>query len=502
ITIDQSFLKQYHLTIYNLLAEAYILDYVENQSLISKKEMSKKLSKIQKTCRLALKKTKKWAAYYGIALRNYGKYLSVAGEYNKACEIFKESISNLKKYDRTHELAKSLLEYGILLKNNTSINKLKKSEFEKIIIDAYKIFKSSDIRYYIKKCEDELSISNDSNEDSSTRFSKFARYSQRISSMITVSHKISSILNLDILLDNIMETALEVTGAQNGFLFIKDLSDNFEIVSSRNSSENNIEHDEFINPIINDVLNTGESYLSDNSIEDNNSNLNFNNINPKKSILCVPIKYNNDITGICYLENALSSSVFADDDIDILTIIMSQAAISIQNANLYKMAITDGLTQLYNHNQFKLLLKNELKNLSSKNDTLSVIVFDIDNFKKFNDTYGHKAGDEVLINVANITKKTCRNSDILARYGGEEFAIILKNTNLDGAFIVAEKIRNSIEEHKIIFNEIKLSVTVSIGISNYPRDGIHPDQLFKKADEAMYNSKNSGKNFVTSSSIL
>ncbi|MEN8907551.1 MAG: diguanylate cyclase, partial [Clostridiales bacterium] len=494
---NESFLKQYHLTIYNLLAEAYIFDYIENQNLISKKEMLKKLKEIQKTCLIAIKKTKNWPAHYGISLRNYAKYLSVAGRYNKACEIFKESISNLKKYDITHELAKSLLEYGIFLKTNTSINKLKKSEFEKIIFKSYNIFKASNVKYYIKKCEDELSISDDSNEDSSTRFSKFARYSQRISSMIMVSHKISSILNLDILLDNVMETALEVTGAQNGFLFIKDLSDNFEIVSSRNSSENNIENDEFINTIITGVLNTGKSYLSDNSMEDNSLNSDFKNIILQKSILCVPIKYNNDITGICYLENTLSKSVFADDDIDILTIIMSQAAISIQNANLYKMAITDGLTQLCNHNQFKLLLKNELKNLSLKNDTLSVIVFDIDNFKKFNDTYGHKVGDEVLINVADITKKTCRKSDILARYGGEEFAIILKNTNLDGAFIVAEKIRTSIEEHEVIFNEIKLSVTVSIGISTYPLDGINPDELFKKADEAMYNSKNNGKNLVS-----
>ena len=117
---------------------------------------------------------------------------------------------------------------------------------------------------------------------------------------------------------------------------------------------------------------------------------------------------------------------------------------------------------------------------------LSLIMLDIDSFKSYNDKFGHLKGDEILKQVAEILKKNCRHVDIVARYGGEEFMVILPDTEIKGAKILAEKIRNAVQEIKL---------TVSAGVAGYEKD-MTKDEFIEKVDKALYKAKADGKNKV------
>jgi diguanylate cyclase (GGDEF)-like protein len=128
---------------------------------------------------------------------------------------------------------------------------------------------------------------------------------------------------------------------------------------------------------------------------------------------------------------------------------------------------------------------------------LSLIMIDIDHFKGFNDQWGHQVGDLVLKRVAQAIRETCRKSDIVARYGGEEMAVILPETSPDMASLVAERIRKAIELMSIAHGDVDLKVTISLGVSYLAEDVKNKDALVEKADEALYQSKRSGRNRVT-----
>jgi diguanylate cyclase (GGDEF)-like protein len=161
---------------------------------------------------------------------------------------------------------------------------------------------------------------------------------------------------------------------------------------------------------------------------------------------------------------------------------------------LEKSASTDFLTKLFNRRKFDSLTQYEIEQVRRYNrGDLCIILLDIDNFKIVNDTQGHDIGDKILQEIANIIKISSRNSDATCRWGGEEFALSLSHTNIENALIVAQKIRLAIESH-IFAND--LHITCSFGISQFrTTDDYH--SLFKRADTALYEAKNTGKNKVT-----
>jgi diguanylate cyclase (GGDEF)-like protein len=138
--------------------------------------------------------------------------------------------------------------------------------------------------------------------------------------------------------------------------------------------------------------------------------------------------------------------------------------------------------------------KEYINNDNIKNKKYSIIMADLDNFKNINDTFGHQKGDEVLKGISGIIKKNIRPFDIAARYGGEEFIIGLENTDLYTAGKIAERIRRKIEEKQLMKNIRNL--TISIGVSNYPKDSILLTELISKADSRLYKAKRQGKNQV------
>lgn len=215
-----------------------------------------------------------------------------------------------------------------------------------------------------------------------------------------------------------------------------------------------------------------------------------------KSILCMPLIANDEVIGVINLTNKKSGGAFTADDAEILSTLSNQAAITIYNARLYHLAITDGLTQLRIHRYFQQRLDEELKRAKQFGHNLSLIMTDIDKFKNFNDQYGHQQGDIVLIETAKLFRQSIREVDIAARYGGEEFAIILPETGKEEAIEVAEAIRRKIEDYEYPSKQGKLKVTSSFGVATYPGDAAHKDQLIEVADQALYHAKESGRNRV------
>ncbi|MGB3750614.1 MAG: diguanylate cyclase [Arcobacteraceae bacterium] len=160
---------------------------------------------------------------------------------------------------------------------------------------------------------------------------------------------------------------------------------------------------------------------------------------------------------------------------------------------LEETASQDFLTTLYNRRKFDALLQYEIEQIKRYNrGKLSILIIDIDNFKIVNDTYGHDIGDAILKEIAMILKKLSRSSDVASRWGGEEFAVTLTQTAIEDALFVAEKLRGSIQDH--IFTK-DLKITCSFGISQF-RTTDEAVDLFKRADEALYEAKNTGKNKV------
>jgi len=200
--------------------------------------------------------------------------------------------------------------------------------------------------------------------------------------------------------------------------------------------------------------------------------------------------------GIIIVDNYVTKKPINEADIRIFNMFVEQAAGAIENSRAFEdtliKAHTDTLTSLWNHGYFQYKLDEELLKAKSKNYPISILMIDLDDFKKFNDAYGHIQGDEALRKVSEQLKKNARDIDIICRYGGEEFSVILPFTAKEEALNVAEVIRKSLAENNIAGYKF----TVSIGLSNYPQDGLEKDALIRKADMALYKAKREGKNKV------
>jgi len=152
----------------------------------------------------------------------------------------------------------------------------------------------------------------------------------------------------------------------------------------------------------------------------------------------------------------------------------------------------DTLTNIYNREYFDKNLESKIKSALRYGNQFSLIILDIDHFKNVNDTYGHNIGDTVLIEIADILKNNIREDDIAARWGGEEFAILLPHTEIEGTYLLAEKLRICIENSTIIEKE---QITASFGVGIYTNNE-SKTTFFEKVDNALYSAKDNGRNCV------
>ena len=214
-----------------------------------------------------------------------------------------------------------------------------------------------------------------------------------------------------------------------------------------------------------------------------------------RSFIACPSIISDKIVGVIYIASSYTKA-FSQNDIDFLQVLTNQFGVFYLYYKEYSktldLAIKDGLTGLYTHRYFQELLNQELEKAKNYSYPLTLLMIDTDKFKQYNDTFGHPEGDKLLKNIANILAKNVRKNDYVCRYGGDEFAIILVNTKKQDAYYIAERIRQS---YSVLRRE-DLQVSASIGIASYPDDAITKDDLIKKADEALYEAKRSGRNRV------
>jgi len=169
------------------------------------------------------------------------------------------------------------------------------------------------------------------------------------------------------------------------------------------------------------------------------------------------------------------------------------AHIKILSAKLSKIAYTDSLTHIYNRLHFAHFLDVEIDKVKRYGSKFSIIFFDLDNFKKVNDNFGHMVGDEVLEEITKIVSKANRSADIFARYGGEEFIILTPETDISGALIQAERLRNAIENYE--FDKVG-HITSSFGVTEFNAEKDTVETLLDRADKALYLAKEYGRNRV------
>lgn len=219
------------------------------------------------------------------------------------------------------------------------------------------------------------------------------------------------------------------------------------------------------------------------------------------SYICLPITEGDITLGILqlysksknYFDETLISKI--KSYIEVAKPVISSKRVLRQ---LNKNASTDKLTKLYNRRFLEYYLDNQIEITSFSNQRLSVIMMDIDNFKRINDTYGHTAGDAVLVIFSQVILRCLRQTDLVARYGGEEFMAILPSSDTKNAYDIAERIRESIATEPMPkANNVQLpNISCSFGVSTFPTYADNKNDLIKTADIALYKAKQAGKNRV------
>ena len=216
-----------------------------------------------------------------------------------------------------------------------------------------------------------------------------------------------------------------------------------------------------------------------------------------KSKIIIPLIFDKKlIGGICfYTRHDMDYAAFRYFDI-MISELLAIFKMKYQYTEKEFMSVLDGLTGLYNRRQFEISLEQEHNRSKRHLSNFSLAILDIDFFKKVNDTYGHQYGDYVLKTVADLMKQAFRKTDLLYRYGGEELVMIMPETNIEGAIIPVQRLRRMIEEYDFDYNNVKVKVTVSIGLTMNYQEFNTPADMLKSADEALYKAKESGRNRV------
>ena len=211
----------------------------------------------------------------------------------------------------------------------------------------------------------------------------------------------------------------------------------------------------------------------------------------------VPLVCQDRVVGVLNLADKMDGGQISSNDIALIELFSQLIGASIGNIKLFekiqRQATTDGLTGLVNHKTFYEILERELLRSRRYGGQISVIMVDVDNLKRINDTYGHRAGDKVIKETSRKIKECIRQIDTAARYGGDEFAVILPNTSLSDATIVAQRMVEAVASSPATWKKELISLSISVGLGQYDAD-TNPEDITSRSDQALYLAKKAGKN--------
>jgi len=324
-----------------------------------------------------------------------------------------------------------------------------------------------------------------------------------LSLLYNIGRAMTHISDLKSLLKYILNQAIEVTQAEKGSIMLHDPDTNqlsIRVLAGLEDSlyqervnNNEIKCKSFLpgEGVAGQVFETGQAVFVNRTGENDafvESTTSF-----AKSIACIPMHVYSEIIGVINVTNKKNKAGFSNDDIEMLTAVADQAAVSISKAQLWEMAVKDSLTGLHVRRYFMARLQDEIHRTERYKNSLSVVMADLDHFKAVNDTYGHTSGDQVLRAVGKFLHDSVRDVDSVGRYGGEEFIMFLPETSKDAAQLLSERLRKGVAA--IELGNLP-GVTVSMGIATFPEDGKTIEELLKKADAALYAAKERGRNKV------
>jgi diguanylate cyclase (GGDEF)-like protein len=223
-------------------------------------------------------------------------------------------------------------------------------------------------------------------------------------------------------------------------------------------------------------------------------------LNPR-SVIAVPLLSRGRVIGVVEVVDTQTRRQLHAADARLLSLLLEPAAVAIDNAMLLRkseeLSITDDLTRLHNSRFLNITLRREVERSKRYRTPVSLIFLDLDGFKNVNDQHGHLFGSRTLVEVGAVIKETVRTIDVVCRFGGDEFTVILPQTGPEGAYTIAERVRQHIAETVFLKScGLAVHITASLGIASFPDHGRTKDDLLARADQAMYAVKGSGKNGV------
>ncbi len=218
-----------------------------------------------------------------------------------------------------------------------------------------------------------------------------------------------------------------------------------------------------------------------------------------RSILCFPLELRGERIGVMELINRTNGG-FNQDDEKLIRLLIHPITVAVRTIHIFenseRLMVTDDLTKVFNYRYLMEFLDSEIRRCLRYKKTVSLLFIDVDGFKRINDTFGHLVGSRALSELAQVFRGIVRETDIVGRYGGDEFVIILPETSLGGAMIIAERIRKMVEDYEFVAQNKTVRLTVSLGVANCPRHTLTSEGLIKKADAAMYRAKEISRNSI------
>jgi len=333
-----------------------------------------------------------------------------------------------------------------------------------------------------------------------SRTQELEEHLQRLLKLLESADRLHNNLDLEKALIIVLDTSLELTGMQRGFIMLLNQDRKLEFRVGRDSSGKNINLEKFkvSQTMMRKVLDEKKLFILSNTKEFSSDSVKSLKI---QRAFCAPlfayrsvqdIQNARRIAGLLYADSRIPGRLGGVEEVLINSIAL-HAGLALENAYLFELASLDGLTRLFQRHYSSAAAEIEWKRANRRQRPLSVLMIDVDNFKMINDTRGHDFGDSVLRKVAATLRKTCRIEDVISRYGGDEFMILLPETASDGAVLLAERIRKTFETTQD--SEGEKFATVSIGIASYPISPAHNiEDLIKLADQALYRAKEAGRN--------